>query len=160
MSKYLFLDIDGVLNVIPQGRDEFGSKFHQHFEYNLAWIIRETGCKIVISSSWRHSGLNEMQRMWEQRSLPGEVVDITPNLTYGSGKITSMPRGMEIKAWLDENYHDAYAILDDDNDMLEEQLSHFVCTSGNNHHADCIDAGYGLTKECAQKVIEILNKTI
>jgi hypothetical protein len=34
----VFLDIDGVLNVIPQGRDEFGSLFHKEFMDNLKWI--------------------------------------------------------------------------------------------------------------------------
>ena len=71
-SKIIFLDIDGVLNVIGQGHDEFGQIFHKHFEDNLRWVIDKTGAKIVISSSWRGSGLNEMQRMWNVRDLPGE----------------------------------------------------------------------------------------
>lgn len=49
--KIIFLDIDGVLNVIGQGRDEYGQIFHKHFENNLKRIIDETDAKIVISSS-------------------------------------------------------------------------------------------------------------
>ena len=63
--KVIFLDIDGVLNVISQGHDEYGSLFHKHFEDNLRYIIEQTGAKIVISSTWRMSGLSEMQRMWK-----------------------------------------------------------------------------------------------
>lgn len=56
--KVIFLDIDGVLNVYCQGRDEYGCTFHKHFEDNLRWIIEETGAKIVISSTWRRDGLD------------------------------------------------------------------------------------------------------
>ena len=40
--------------------------------------------------------------------------------------------------------------------MLPNQQERFVRTS-NNKHSDCID-GYGLTKQCAEQVINILNK--
>ena len=73
--KVIFLDIDGVLNVIPPDYDEYGGIFHKHFEDNLRWIIEETGAKIVISSTWRFSGLKRMQDMWEFRSLAGEIID-------------------------------------------------------------------------------------
>jgi GTP-binding protein HflX len=48
MNKIIFLDIDGVLNVIGQGRDEFGQTFHKHFEDNLRWIIEQTGAETAI----------------------------------------------------------------------------------------------------------------
>ena len=75
-NKIIFLDIDGVLNVISQGKDEYGSKFHKHFEDNLKTLIEKTGAKIVITSTWRSSGLNVMKNMWKDRKLPGEVIDI------------------------------------------------------------------------------------
>jgi hypothetical protein len=31
-------------------------------------------------------------------------------------------------------------------------------TSGNTDHSDCIDIGYGLTKECSDWAIRILNR--
>ena len=80
MEKIIFLDIDGVLNVYCEGRDRFGCTFHKHFEDNLKWIIEETKAKIVISSTWRFSGLSVMQEMWEHRGLTGEVIDITPHI--------------------------------------------------------------------------------
>jgi hypothetical protein len=33
--KIIFLDIDGVLNVIPQGFDKYGGIFHDHFVKNF-----------------------------------------------------------------------------------------------------------------------------
>jgi len=162
--KVLFVDIDGVLNVIPTERDQFGSIFHQHFIDNLAWIIKETEAKIVISSSWRADGLITMQQMWKYRNLPGEVIDITPSCyDIVNAKICEfydeVGRGMEIQYWLDTHDNvDSFCIIDDDSDMLESQLNNFVKTSGNSDHVDCVDIGYGLTDKCTLKVVEILNK--
>ena len=61
--KIIFLDIDGVLNVIPQGRDEYGAIFHPEFVANLKHIIDKTGAKLVISSTWRMSGLKIMKEI-------------------------------------------------------------------------------------------------
>lgn len=160
--KVIFLDIDGVLNVIGQGYDDFGQLFHKHFEDNLRWIIDSTEAKIVISSTWRFSGLENMQRMWKERNLPGEVIDITIDLGMhqdDDGFWQSEPRGDEIQIYLNLNPHiTQFVIIDDDDDMLKSQQSHFVKTSNNINHPDCIDVGYGLTKICAEKAIRILNQ--
>lgn len=157
--KVIFLDIDGVLNVNYPHRDEFGSIFHPEFVENLRDIIEKTQSKIVISSSWRHNGLTEMKEMWVKRNLPGEVIDITP-IFKDKKKLPffeRLERGNEIQMWLDKHEVDNYVIIDDDNDMMEHQLEHFVMTSENKSHPDCIDIGYGLTKKCTEKVIKILN---
>ncbi len=174
--KVIFLDIDGVINVISQGYDEYGSCFHPHLVDNLKKIIDETGAKIVISSSWRKSGLKIMQEMWAFRKLPGEVIDVTPSLYLQKGgsivfwndKLSehptpkiygySVPRGCEIEYWLKGQDNVAsYVIIDDDSDMLLSQLNNFVKTADNSDHEDCIDIGYGLTLKCSEKAINILN---
>lgn len=159
--KVIFLDFDGVLNVIPQGHDSFGGIFHPEFVENLSRIIDETEAKLVISSSWRHMGMERLCRMWEHRGYPGEIIGITPDLYRhidfeGERK---MVRGDEIQAILDRKHEITnYVILDDDTDMLKSQRMNFVQTSANINHLDCIDIGYGLTKECANRAIRILNK--
>ena len=158
--KVLFLDIDGVLNVNYYGRDQYGRIFHSEFVDNLERIINETGAKIMISSSWRHRGLQRMLDMWEFRNLPGEVIGVTPDLYRHidfEGERT-MVRGDEIQAILDRMPEITnYVILDDDEDMLPSQLGNFVCCSNNINHPDCIDIGYGLTRECSSRAIRILN---
>lgn len=151
--KICFLDIDGVLNVYCEGRDEFGCTFHKHFEDNLRHIIEQTGAKIVISSTWRFDGLETMINMWKHRNLAGEVIDVTKHIDISK-------RGLEIQEWLDRHKNvDNYVIIDDDYfDVLEHQLNNFVQTSGNITHEDCVDIGYGLTKICAEKAIKILNR--
>lgn len=160
--KVIFLDFDGVLNVIPQGHDEFGGIFHPEFVDNLKRIIDETGAKLIISSSWRHSGLERMKRMWEFRGYPGEIIGITPDLwrrVKDEEYHERLQRGDEIQVILDLKPEiENYVILDDDSDMLASQMQNFVCCSSNINHPDCIDIGYGLTKECTKKAIRILNR--
>lgn len=154
--KVIFLDIDGVLNLYCESRDEYGCCFHPHLVDNLKRLIDETGAKIVISSTWRFSGLVIMKEMWIKRGLPGEVVGITPNFMRHHG--TTLCRGKEIDAYLEENKDiTSYVILDDDTDMEEHQMDRFIKTSGNKDHEDCVDVGYGLTRICTDKAIEILN---
>lgn len=168
-----------MLNVVGQGRDDYGQIFHQHFMDNLKKIIDETGANIVISSSWRKNGLKFIQEMWKHRGISGNVIDSTPSLYLQKGgsiqfwndKLDrhptervhgySIPRGCEIEYWLNNEGNkyeiDRYVILDDDCDMLLSQQSRFVQCSGNLDDYDCVDAGYGLTDKCTKKAIEILN---
>jgi len=162
--KIIFLDIDGVLNVYSNNHDKYGSQFHKHLVENLGYVIDSTKAKIVISSSWRHSGLKTMKDMWKDRKLPGEVIDITINChqLIQDGKFEfydEVDRGHEIQDWLDTHPEvENYVIFDDDNDMLKSQRDNFVRTANNTNHEDCVDMGYGLTKICAEKAIKILNK--
>ena len=164
IMKIIFLDIDGVLNVIGQGVDEYGQKFHKHLEDNLRYIIEKTGAKIVISSNWRTSGLKIMKEMWQHRNLPGEVIDVTPTefdvVNRGTCEFYDLvDRGFEIQQWIDDHREEieSYCIIDDNDDMLPSQMDNFVMTSNNTDHEDCVDIGYGLTRKCAERVIEILN---
>ncbi len=159
--KVVFLDFDGVLNVIPQGHDNYGGIFHPEFVDNLNRILDETGAKLVISSSWRHGGLERMKLMWEHRGYSGEIIAITPDLwrrVECEDFHERMERGHEIQAILDRMPEITnYVILDDDTDMLPSQRGHFVRTSNNINHPDSIDTGYGLTKTCTDDAIRILN---
>lgn len=162
MDKIIFLDIDGVLNVRRVGRDRFGSLFHSAFVKNLKTVINKTGAKIVISSSWRFNGFDEMRQMWIDRKLPGEVIGITPfTAVYLAGSDASFSerceRGCEIREWICTHGVTDYVILDDDNDMLKEQQDNFVRCSNNWNCKDHVE-GYGLTKKCAEKAIHILNR--
>lgn len=149
MIKVLFLDIDGVLNTDRQQWhcqmncitpiDEFGYEFDHKAVDNLATILEETGAEIVISSSWKFLGLQTLQKMWEDRKLPGTILDITSD-----GK----SKGWEIDEWLMEceSQVNRYAIIDDENDILPKQLNHFVQTNSQ----------FGITCKDAERDITIL----
>ena len=117
----------------------------------------------MISSTWRRDGLDVMQNLWKHRNLPGEVIDITPTevdvVEYGTCEFYDLvDRGHEIQQWINDHNIVNYVIIDDDNDMLPSQRGNFVRTANNKDHSDCVDIGYGLTRKCSEKVIEILNK--
>jgi hypothetical protein len=107
-------------------------------------------------------GLERLNEMWKHRGYPGEIIGITPDLwrnVVGEDFHEKMQRGHEIQVILNHNPEiENYVILDDDDDMLPSQRGNFVRTSNNINHPDCIDIGYGLTKECTNRAIRILNK--
>lgn len=132
----LFLDIDGVLRPTNSyiGKDEYGQLFIDSCVDALKYLIDKTGGKIVISSTWKSSGLIIMKEIWEKRGLPGEVIDITPNevdvVESGMAEFYDMvDRGMEIDQWLkNNNYSGEYIIIDDVTDFTEEQLKRYIKT--------------------------------
>lgn len=176
--KVLFLDIDGVLN----SENWFGYRLYciknnmfnevinfvntndERIKYklsmiddraiaNLNRIIEETGCKVVLSSSWRSCVEAEntlTEYLLKLKGFKYEFYDVTPRLWFND---FSTRRGEEIKFWLDkesENHEiESFIILDDDySDILPEQMNNFI-------H---IDGQVGLTDKDVFAAIEILNK--
>lgn len=163
MKKIIFLDIDGVL-AIPETQYKLCSKK----QYLLGKIISETGAKIVLSSSWRYETLERTKESMKESGfmfvddLIGVTVRAYHFLQKGTKIHLSIPRGVEIKQWIDTNIHSEqgkdfnrktlgeeynYVILDDDNDMLLEHQNNFINTDGAE----------GLTEQDAKRAIGILN---
>ena len=124
--KVVFLDIDGVLNNISL-------LYHYGFDYIdrdmvvlFANIIKRTGAKIVLSSTWR---LDDTSREIVSRILADyglDVFDKTP-------KIEGSPRSEEISSWLDEHPDVLrYAILDDNSDAGIGMEGSFFKTDAEN----------------------------
>jgi hypothetical protein len=159
--KIIFLDIDGVLSPrwwnSDKQSDKYGCLFDAKAVANLAKIVEETEADIVISSSWKNIGLVELQNMWRDRGLPGKIVDITPDymsdellLKEDSSNMDYLyERGSEIQGWLLLHGDDVgrYVIIDDMDDILPEQLSHFVQT----------DPEFGITIDDVKKIVHLLN---
>ena len=173
-DKFLFLDIDGVLNTpaaecgyayvlgvdrndFPEGnvRNKLASMWCPGSLYNLYRIIEATRCKIVISSTWRlGSDLKEMRSWFSCELLKNAVIDKTPSLgvKWKDGS-HNVPRGLEIELWVNDwkrnNGHKPckIAIIDDDSDMWPLDIHFFKC-----HGYD------GLDWNTADKVIEHLGR--
>lgn len=161
--KTIFLDIDGVLNVDYDDKDQFGHIFRDEYVQNLKEIIEKTGAKIVISSTWKDKGIERMLDLWKERQLPGEIIDVTPdcvdvcestNIVY----YDQVKRGHEIKLWLDRHPEvTQYVIFDDIQDFLDEQQDYFVnCSTGEPTKPWKLGIP-GLKEECKIKAINILN---
>lgn len=122
--KILFLDMDGVLN----SEDWYNSRAKEPYEGKLSElcsmidpdavarlndILRQTHCKIVLSSSWRcMEPITMVDRALKMRGLKTTLLGATPSI--------GNPRGGEIQAWLDIAGPgvERFVILDDSDDMV------------------------------------------
>lgn len=142
--KILFLDIDGVCNNRKTRERQGDTKFigiKPELADRVRRIIEETGCKVVLSSSWR---LFDSSRKWARENVC-DFIDVTPDLQKGA--IWGMTyRGFEVQAWL-ANHPSVkrYAILDDSSDFLWGQPLFRTTWE------------HGLTDEITNQVIAHLN---
>lgn len=173
MERYLFLDIDGVLNTMrysdyltehdKDDTDEDGALFDPEAVANLETIIKNVpDVKIIISSTWRFKGGKWMKELWKKRQLPGKIYSFTPGLefvrfknivhqTFSESVYPYGTRGLEIGEWLRLNIRSnplvyRYVIIDDEDDFPSEYNDHVILTNPY----------YGITKETALQVIENL----
>jgi hypothetical protein len=170
MRKYIFLDIDGVL-ATPKSIEGVGGgwKIEDEKQELLKRIIESTGAKIVLSSSWRKWDLETTiefmkgEGFWFADLIVGITIRAYQYLDRTKKIHLSIPRGVEIKQWIDTNIHSdngknwerkilgvdyQYVILDDDIDMLYTQKNNFVNTNSD----------LGLTKTDCEIAIAVLNK--
>ena len=168
MDKYIFLDIDGVL-ATPKSIEGVGGewKIEDEKQELLKHIIDSTGAKIVLSSSWRKWDLEttiefmKEKGFWFSDLIIGVTIRAYQYLDRTKKIHLSIPRGVEIKQWIDANIHSdngknynrkrlgvdyKYLILDDENDMLLEHKDYFVKTHPTK----------GLTSEDVKKANRIL----
>jgi len=157
--RIIFLDFDGVMNnnkflrANPSAENASAQQVDPRAVVLLDKLVKSTGAKIVVSSSWRHSRkLSEIQGILRQagsRVAYQAVIDRTP---VGEGN-----RGQEIQDWLDLDperevvnpAHEplqAYVILDDTNEMSPEQQNNLVQTNAQT----------GLTEQDVIEAISIL----
>ena len=146
--KVIFLDFDGVITIPP--------KWYLKAD-KIKWIKRivdETAAKIVVSSSWRMQTVEETRKsmIYKEKRCPrnkmlywliDNLYDVTPWVGLGNG------RGGEIQQYLNNHPEiDNYVIIDDDGDMWDSQLYHFVQTNYED----------GITETEAIRAIKVLNK--
>jgi len=159
--KVLFLDIDGVLNstrfMVERAKagtwesadpKDWTNMLDPIAVAILNRVVGATGCKIVISSSWRvahpfdHIGL-----FMRKAGFVGEVIGQTAQYVRISSDVYG-GRSVEIVSWLTDHPEvESFAIVDDGSDAGIGMESRFVDTW----------LSVGLTNEDADRLIEILN---
>ncbi|MCQ2201612.1 MAG: HAD domain-containing protein [Bacteroidales bacterium] len=166
--KIIFLDFDGVLNTEDYQRelqeadkpreDNYGRLFSPVAMDNLYRIVRATGAKIVVISSWKGIyGLDGLRQMWKERGYMGEINDVTRNGVSDEWLLNAdlstldnfnipHPKSLEISDYLKTHRISNYAIIDDEPIASDEQKSHLFQTSFQK----------GLTKAMADNVIAYL----
>jgi hypothetical protein len=120
--KIIFLDFDGVLNShkwMEANQHLFDAQqIFMHSDVDREAVARvdrickETGAKVVVSSTWRlFNTVERLQEILKNHGFTGEVIGRTAHL---GGK-----RGGEIGKWLNEHGPvESFVILDDDGDMV------------------------------------------
>lgn len=161
MNKFIFLDIDGVMNSIlfysERTQDKRYKEWIKDYSQHIAWgacnidpravkrlnrITDATKAKIVVSSTWRSD--SNLQEVFTLVGIKEPIYDVTPYMR-------SRHRGSEIQEWLDKQTEPyRYVILDDDSDMLDCQLPYFIQTNWLR---------WGLSDEDVEQAIHILNDT-
>jgi len=117
-------------------------------------VVKETGCKIVFSTSWRGMGIENLALyltltgFMYPRSCIGTTGHKSGTIIYeGEPMKIGSCRGLEIKDWLEEHPETkSFAILDDEGFDI------------NTFYQDEFVQVKGLTEKDADSIINILNK--
>lgn len=164
--KIIFLDIDGVLN---SDRSIIGGNYRmkldadKYDDYRIKFTkstIDPIGCELintilrefpevslVLSSTHRmhYHGPNKLKDLQDYLTFLG----IDGSRLIGYTDVLHKPRGEEIQKWLDEHPEvEAYAIIDDSNDMLIQQAGNFVRT----------DPAIGISAENYKSITRLFGK--
>ena len=161
-TKLLFLDIDGVLNCTEVAdknpvNDERCYGLNPALVANLKKVVASTGCKIVVSSSWRYfKDYEPFSKNCEWRKvLAGMLGYDADSLFIGDTPKVSGTRGKQIVQWLSENCEKLHSpvkicVVDDEiSDIVGEISKHVVVKTDYMH---------GLTESDADSIIEIFEK--
>lgn len=155
--KVIFIDFDGVITT-PETKWNIGLVYIKRIKE----ICDKTEAKLVISSSWQlYTGTKNMSReekvdYWLKgilmKDYRGYINKFFKNYTYDmSGRFYGEygpGRGADIKSWLVRHPEVTdYVIIDDEGDMLDEQLFHFVQT----------DWVFGIQDREVKLAIDVLN---
>lgn len=140
--KVIFLDVDGVLNSAQDGYS-IRLRTDSHLKL-LQRIVKKTGAKIVLSSSWRIGFTPASRNLLARFKEYGlELMDCTPELPASC-------RGDEIRQWLTDNVYnydiENFVILDDEANMAEFTDKNLVQT----------DTNIGLQKQDTVECIKML----
>lgn len=129
--KVIFLDLDGP--IFKEGR------VNESSVHCLLELIRETGAKIIVTSSWRiGKSIGELKTELTNKipEFPSDEIIGMTEVIYHKG--LEIPRGAEIEIYLQDHIEiEEYVIIDDEEVPLLSQSSHFVQTWASGFIGDC-----------------------
>lgn len=164
MTKYIFLDIDGVLNSEHTWNNKISNCINDQYLENLRNIVEKTDAKLVLSSSLRvYFGeyTKEPKNIFAIHLIQAlakhnlKLQDMTP---FIKGNFSN-ERGLEIKTYIDQNDITDYVVIDDEefSDFKKHlDMSRFIQTNFGDETTTIENEG--LNKKIAEKAIKILNK--
>lgn len=153
MSKFLFIDVDGVLNnraTLSAGTSAW--LLDNDCLLLLKDIVDKTNCQIVLSSTWRcfEQGKSVLKQHFNKNNIPlwiSQTPDLNKNGIHGN----HFERKEEISLWILDNQVDlnvdTIAIIDDNFDACLIFGSFFQTSFS-----------FGLTRNIADNIITHFNK--
>lgn len=155
--KFIFLDIDGVLNSgkYDNSRDESQCQFLDRTRLVLLkQLVDNTDAKIVLSSTWRFYWSKNKNEMRAQGEEMNQVFNSEGLSIYDKTPVKcNSDRREEILLWLKNQSEiiESFVIIDDTNFGWKDLQDYWVKTSYYK--------GYGLEQSHIDQAIKILGKT-
>lgn len=144
MKKYIFLDIDGVLNT----KSSWTHMYHLDKDKVsiLADAAKTAGTEIVLTSTWKNGFEKEyeectpqIQKLRDMLKVYGmDVSDKTPDLR-------GRTRDKEIERFLYFHPADKYVVIDDDSSLFENKKNLYL-----------IDCNVGIQDKDVKKIVGLL----
>lgn len=158
--KFLFLDVDGVLNGYGTTNETTPTGFtfvEDRLVEKLKKILDATEAKVVLSSDWRfeHPRFTQEAMGEDLRLLLEKLAEFRIEL-YGITSRSYPHRGWEIDNWLEDQSW-KYGGLDNISFVILDDLPAYEFM-GFEDHLVHTDEYYGLTDEDVEKAIKILNE--
>jgi hydroxymethylpyrimidine pyrophosphatase-like HAD family hydrolase len=153
--KLLFLDVDGVLNNKYLEWNEYNNGIDDKLLKYLKLVILKTGCKIVLSTTWR---LNSKARRILLHSIKTRCDLNTDDIIIGQtcdARFLSKNRSYEIAQYL-KTHQNKFNIISwcaiDDLSLNKQENSHFM-----KGHFVQTDPKIGISPQNVLNCIAILN---
>lgn len=186
--KIIFLDVDGVLNgynlrvhsqfhilkfLFPNKWRKIFNIFGVHiWKLIILWIIvKLTGAKIVMTSSWRYGFLSQpVEQMYNDKKKLYKLMKFMKILPIDITTTESQDRGLQILQWLEEHKElniESFCVIDDEMFDIKPYIipCYLLSTHGEDNRlikfkcCGCYD-GAGLKLKHISKAISILNTKI
>lgn len=160
MNKYIFLDIDGVLNSMDWFKQNKSVTGYIEINPDKVKLLKEivdcTGAKIILSSTWRDLVANDNKPEHEMYTYLKNTLEKFGLSISDQTPCIQQNRPQEIKDWLENNTNDGdhYVSLDDDYSYeAYEEYGIGECLVKTSFY----EPNGGLRKEHVEKAIKILN---
>ena len=146
--KYIFLDVDGVLNTFrPYDPKDDGVDLDK--VELVKKIVDATGADIILSSAWKAQWSPKTKSRCG-RTLNRKMETVGLTIKGKTPRMPSVYKAVEVRDFLKKNPCDAFVILDDE--VLDFKIQ------GYEEQLILTNWKTGLTEEEVNKAIAILNK--
>lgn len=172
--KVIFLDIDGVLNndnfweqrrMVFDKTGKWNPKFDEEKVKILADVVRQTGAKIILTSTWRGGFFKDEDKLIPKPDF-NDCIELDLAFKkyniemYDKTSGRGSNRQDQIKQWLSENEVEAFVVIDDGMCDLTDFIGKELVKTNNNgdglneSHKDIIISKLKKEKVVVKKTLE------